>query len=79
PVTFRKNDELREIVRKIPINRILCETDAPFLAPHPKRGTTNEPSYVKYVYEVIAQVKGITTEDLSKQVWLNSCELFGWE
>lgn len=79
PVTFRKNDELREIVRKIPGNRILCETDAPFLSPHPKRGKLNEPSYVEYVYAVIAKVRELTTEDLTKQIWINSCELFGWE
>jgi len=79
PVTFRKNEELREIVREMPVNRLLCETDAPFLSPHPKRGKVNEPSYVEYVYRVIAQARGLATEDLSKQVWINSCDLFGWE
>lgn len=79
PVTFKKNDALREVAKRIPIDRILCETDSPYLAPHPMRGKPNEPSYVRYVYERMAAIKEMTIESFSRQIWVNSCRLFNWE
>jgi len=75
-LTFPKASELRETAKKIPLDRLLCETDAPYLAPVPKRGKRNEPSFVKYVYEVLASVKGVTIEDLAEQICLNIKILF---
>jgi len=59
-ITYKNNDYIREIARKIPKDRILTETDSPFLPPEPYRGQRNEPSYVKMVATTIGQVRGIT-------------------
>jgi TatD DNase family protein len=64
-ITFKKNDVLRDIAREIPLDRLLVETDAPFLAPDPYRGKTNEPSYVVHTAAALAAVKGITPEALA--------------
>jgi TatD DNase family protein len=58
-----KNSGLPEIVRYIPLDRLLSETDAPFLAPHPHRGKRNQPAFVRLVVEEIARFKGIPVED----------------
>ncbi len=60
PVTFKKAETLRQVVAEVPLERLLIETDAPFLTPHPYRGKRNEPAYVRFVAEKIAQVKGVT-------------------
>jgi TatD DNase family protein len=78
PVTYRKADELRNIAGSLPMERILTETDAPFLAPHPKRGARNEPSYVKYVAEQLAGVRGMTINALTEAVRVNAHTLFKW-
>lgn len=62
-VTFKSAEQVREVVRITPLERILVETDAPYLAPVPYRGKTNQPAYVKYVAEKIAEIKGITIEE----------------
>lgn len=63
-ITFKKRGDLREIIKKIPPDKILVETDAPYLAPEPRRGERNEPLFVKYVAEEIIRLKiGVTTED----------------
>lgn len=66
PVTFRNARELIEVVKRCPLDRILLETDAPYLAPEPYRGRRNEPAYLVYIAEKIAEIKGIKLEDLSK-------------
>jgi len=76
-VTFKRNDELREAARQIPLDRLLIETDAPFLAPVPHRGKRNEPAYVKHVAECIAEVKGVSVEELADATTQNATELFG--
>lgn len=66
PVTFHNARELIEVVKRCPLDRILLETDAPYLAPEPYRGRRNEPAYLVYIAEKIAEIKGIKLEDLSK-------------
>ncbi len=75
-VTFKKNDALREIARAVPLDRMLVETDAPYLAPEPYRGKTNEPSYVVHTAAALAAVKGITPEALAEATTDNFFRLF---
>src|SRR6185437_14624627 len=63
-VTFKKSEELRAIAKMVPLDRILIETDAPYLAPQSKRGKPNEPSYVGETAEVVAATKGIPLLEL---------------
>lgn len=63
-------------MKAVPLNRILIEIDAPFLAPVPHRGKRNEPAYIKHVAEKIAEVKGISPEELGKAVMSNASRLF---
>lgn len=76
PVTFRKADELREIAVKVPEDRLLVETDAPFLTPHPYRGKRNEPAYVAYVAERLAAERDVETAVLARQTTANARRLF---
>jgi TatD DNase family protein len=76
PVTFKKANELRQIAVQAPVDRILVETDAPFLAPHPYRGKRNEPAYVAYVAERIAQERGVDTAVFAQQTTANAMKLF---
>ncbi len=76
-VTFKKATQLRESALVVPSDRLLIETDCPFLAPVPKRGKRNEPSYVRYVAEFLAQWRGVSLESLAKQTTENACQLFG--
>ncbi len=75
-VTFKKNDDLREVARKVPLESILIETDSPYLAPVPKRGKRNEPTYVKHVAECIAEVRGISLEALAEATTTNALKRF---
>ena len=65
-VTFRNAEALRDVARQVPLDRLLIETDAPYLAPVPKRGKMNEPGFVKHVGEFLAGVKGIEVERLAE-------------
>jgi len=75
-VTFRNSDELRSIAAEVPLDQMLVETDAPFLAPVPLRGKTNEPAFVVHTAEVLAKVKGVTPEELAKATTENFFRLF---
>lgn len=75
-VTFPRAEELREVARLVPIDRVLIETDSPFLAPVPHRGTRNEPGRVVHVAEAIARVRGITVEELDAATGENFARLF---
>jgi len=76
PVTFKNAPLPKEVAKNVPIDRLLIETDAPFLAPHPYRGKRNEPAYVRIIAEYIANLKGITLETLGKQTTENAFRLF---
>lgn len=75
-VTFPKADSLRDVVRNLPMNRILIETDCPYLAPQKFRGRRNEPAYVQFVAEEIARVKNLSIEDILLQTTENFFRLF---
>jgi TatD DNase family protein len=75
-VTFKKADELRAIARDLPLDRLLIETDAPFLAPVPKRGQPNEPAFVAYTAEAVARLRGLSTEALADATTANFFALF---
>lgn len=77
PVTFPKASQLREVAAKIPLERLLIETDCPYLTPVPFRGRRNEPSYVKYVAEEIARVRGEPAEAVAQATTDNAGRLFG--
>ncbi|NMC28833.1 MAG: TatD family hydrolase [Pelolinea sp.] len=77
PITYKNAEILRAALRKIPLDRILVETDSPFLAPHPNRGKRNEPAYVRFVAEKIAQVLALPAETVCEQTTLNAIRLFG--
>lgn len=77
PVTFKNAKKPKEVVKEIPMDFLLIETDCPYLTPHPFRGKRNEPSYVKYVAEQIAELKGLTFEEVAKKTSDNAMKLFG--
>ncbi|MBS3678633.1 TatD family hydrolase [Ornithinibacillus massiliensis] len=76
PVTFKNAPMPKEVAAMVPIDRLLIETDAPFLAPHPNRGKRNEPAYVKLVAEKIAEIRQISLEELSEKTTENACSIF---
>jgi TatD DNase family protein len=75
-VTFKKADELRDTVAAVPLDRILVETDAPYLAPVPMRGKRNEPAFVTHTAAKVAEVKGVTPEALAVATTANFLRLF---
>ena len=75
-VTFKNAKELQETCKKVPLNRMLIETDSPFLAPIPHRGKTNEPAWVSHVGEFIADLRGISVEEVAKATTDNFKSLF---
>ncbi|MGD7046443.1 TatD family hydrolase [Jeotgalibacillus proteolyticus] len=76
PVTFKNAKKPKEVAEGIDLNHLLIETDAPFLAPHPYRGKRNEPAYVKLVAEKIAEIKGISYEEVGNQTTQNAKKIF---
>ncbi|MCY4439435.1 MAG: TatD family hydrolase [Deltaproteobacteria bacterium] len=76
-VTFKNADGLRDVARWAPLDRLLIETDAPFLAPVPKRGRRNEPAYVRFVAETLAQVRGVGVDEIADAAGRNARALFG--
>jgi len=77
PLTYKKNDVLRDAVRRIPLERILIETDSPYLTPEPFRGKRNEPAYVELVARAIADIKGIEMKDVAERTTSSALRLFG--
>ncbi|SHK83683.1 TatD DNase family protein [Selenomonas ruminantium] len=77
PLTYKNAAKLPEIVERFPLERILVETDAPYLAPVPMRGKQNEPAFVAYVAAKVAEIKGISVEMVAKQTSINAEELYG--
>jgi len=76
-ITFKNADNLRKIAAKIPENRLLVETDAPYLAPVPYRGKRNEPQYVKEVADCLAELRGVSFQHLCESTSENFSRLFG--
>lgn len=74
--TFNKAENVREVIRAIPIEKLLLETDAPFLTPVPYRGKENAPCYLPFIAEKIAEVKELAIEDVLKQAYKNSMDTF---
>jgi TatD DNase family protein len=75
-VTFKNAKMLKDVAKRVPLERMLIETDSPYLAPAPYRGKTNEPGFVKYVAEEIAQLRGITPEEVATATSNNNFKLF---
>ena len=75
-LTFKKNEELRAIARDVPLDRLLVETDSPYLAPEPMRGKPCEPAYVIHTARKLAEIKGVSIEELASQTTQNFFTLF---
>jgi TatD DNase family protein len=75
-VTFKNSHELRDIAREVPLERILVETDAPFLAPVPHRGRRNEPAYVVDTARILADIKGLPEQDFARATTANALRVF---
>lgn len=75
-VTFKNANELRDVVTKIPLDRLLIETDSPYLAPVPHRGKQNQPAYVRHVADTVADLKQVSIETLAEQTSANFHRLF---
>ena len=78
-LTFKNAAELREIAAQLPLDRLLVETDSPYLAPAPHRGKLNEPAYVRHVAEELARVRGVSLEVIAEATTANFFRLFGIE
>ena len=79
PLTYKNAARLPEIVRKLPADRILVETDSPYITPVPKRGQRNEPAFVRYVAEFAAGLRGESLERFAEQTTRNAMEIYGIE
>jgi TatD DNase family protein len=77
PVTFKNAKQPKKVAEVVPLDRLLIETDAPYLTPHPFRGKRNEPGYVKLVAQQIAEIKGKNLEEISRATTENAKKLFG--
>lgn len=77
PISYKKADALREIVRSLPRDRVLTETDAPYMTPVPHRGKPNRPAYVRHVTEALAETLGITLEQCEEVTTENAVRFFG--
>ena len=76
PITFKSSKNANEMIELIPNDRILIETDSPYLSPEPVRGTRNTPANVRFIAEKIADVKGITLDEISEIVFENTCKVY---
>ncbi|AGT30493.1 hydrolase TatD [Geobacillus genomosp. 3] len=76
PVTFKNAKKPKEVAKEIPLSHLLIETDCPYLTPHPFRGKRNEPSYVKYVAQAIAEIKNVSFAEVAETTTENAKKLF---
>lgn len=77
PITYANARKLPEIAAALPLDKLLIETDCPFLAPHPHRGQRNEPAYVALVAQALARVRGIPVADVARATTANAARVFG--
>ena len=75
-ITFKKSEELRQVVKEVPLNHILIETDSPYLSPQSKRGKPNEPSYISETAQMVANIKGISIQDVARITTKNARDFF---
>jgi len=78
PITFKNAHERKDIVAQLPVDKLLLETDAPFLTPHPHRGRRNEPAYIPLIAEEIAHLQSMSLSDLAKTTYENAQRLFSF-
>ena len=78
PVTFQNARRNQEVVKELPLDRLLLETDSPFLTPHPHRGQRNEPAYIPLIAEKIAGLKQVSTANVAEITFQNAALLFSW-
>jgi TatD DNase family protein len=78
PVTFKNAVALRQVVASVPMDRLLIETDGPFLTPHPYRGKRNEPAYVRYIAEKISEIHSLSPKAVAETTTANARRLFRW-
>ena len=78
-LTFKNAGSLREVAKKVPLDHVMLETDAPYLAPVPHRGKRNEPAYVPLIAETLAQVKGVSVEEVARATTENAQRLFRFD
>jgi TatD DNase family protein len=78
PVTYKNAVYRREVIAAIPLERLLIETDSPYLAPHPYRGKRNEPAYVTHIADKIAQIQSRTSQEVVAVTGINAARLFSW-
>jgi TatD DNase family protein len=78
PVTFKNTQARRELVKTLPLERLLIETDAPFLTPVPRRGQRNEPAFVRHIADKIAEIHSIDPEEMAAITTENAQRLFAW-
>ncbi len=74
--TFKKTEDLRAVIKEVPLDRLIVETDAPYLAPQPHRGKTNEPAFVVHTAAMLAELKGVTQDELATATTENFFRLF---
>ena len=75
-VTFKNAKDLKEVAKRVPMERMLVETDSPYLAPVPHRGKSNQPAFVKHVAEEVAALRGIAFDDVARATTENFFRLF---
>jgi TatD DNase family protein len=75
-LTFKNGAALREVARQVPLDKVMLETDAPYLAPIPQRGQRNEPAFIPPIAEVLAQVKGVPVEEVARVTTATAQQFF---
>ncbi len=78
PLTYKNAESKRQLVKALPLDKILIETDAPYLAPVPKRGRRNEPAFVRHIADKIAEIHSKSTEEIAAITTANAARLFAW-
>jgi TatD DNase family protein len=78
-ITFKKAEDMRQVTSETPLEKLLVETDGPFITPHPFRGKRNEPAHIRYIIDKISEITGLDPVQVAEQTSENAGQLFGWE